>query len=168
MPTRKPPVRSSLLPVAALAVALSLGGCEMIQETVYKIQLKIIGETVCEPDRETAQWVLKRALEAAVVKNQEQGWERFQNVLHSSEQSPNALRGWYTMGWKRLRRQAKDYLDDDGCFKIVDFKKVMSSRDELAGIDYYIQSRKKEMPTPCAVYIDKKKGDKWRIKRCSL
>lgn len=159
---------SPLMKVASLAVVLSLGGCEMIGETWDKVILKVFGLTVCEPERESAEWVLKRALDAAVEKDGEKGWEQFQKILHSSEQTPNALRGWYTMGWKRMRRQAKDYLDSDGCFKIVDFKKVMTSRNELAGVDYYVESHKKEMPTPCAVYIDEEKGDKWRIKRCSL
>ncbi len=165
LPVRRP---AFALAVLTLFFSLPLSGCDMVAETVDKIRVKVLGITVCEPERETAEWVLKRALDAATEKNADRGWERFQKMLHSSEQSPNALRGWYTMGWKRMRRQAKDYLDPDGCFKIVDFKKVMSSRQLLVGVDYYIESHKKEMPTPCAVYIDEEKGGKWRIRRCSL
>ncbi len=174
-----PHSRRAALPMAALLLiaALALPGCEMVGETIDKIRVKVIGITVCEPERESAEWVIKRALDAATDKNAERGWNRFQKVLHTSEQTPNALRGWYGMGWKRMRRQAKDYLDEDGCFTIVDFKKMMSSRlyktstgreQRVQGIDYYVESYKKEMPTPCAVYIDDDKDGKWRIKRCSL
>ena len=152
-----------------LAVVLGLSGCDSLRFTIDKIRMKTIGITVCEPTPQSAEWILKEAIEAASDKNEERGWERFQKVLHSSERSPNALRSWYTGAWPRMGRQVADYdLDGDGCFKIVNVKEMQKSTGELAGLEFYIESRKKEMPTPCAVYLDEKMGDAWRIRRCSL
>lgn len=152
-----------------MATLLLASGCDSLKSTLDKARMKLVGVTVTNPERESAEWVLKQAIEAARDKNAERGWEKFQKILHSSEQSPNALRGWYTGAWKRLGRQVEDYILEDGVsFKIVDYKEVMSSTGQLVGLDYYIVSRKKEMPTPCAVYRDDEKGGKWRIRRCSL
>lgn len=155
---------------AALAIALlvGVGGCDIVGKTVDKARMKIFGIVVTNPDPESAEWVIKQAIEAAMDSNEETGWERFQQTLHSEERTPNALRGWYEGGWKRMRRQAKDYVDPDGSFKIVDFKEIMASAGGIAGYEFYLESHRKEMPTPCAVYTDDDNGGKWRIRRCSL
>ncbi len=157
-------LRMVALVIATLMASTMFCGCE----TIDKIRLKTLGITVSDPEVETAEWVLMQAVEAAQDKNAERGWEKFQRLLHTSERSTNALQGWLRGGWPRLRRQVDDYIADDGSFRIVDLKKMDTSTGELAGIDFYIESRKKENPTPCAVYIDKKKGNRWRIRRCSL
>ncbi len=151
-----------------LAAATLLGGCDMVGKTIDKARMKVLGVTVTDPAPETAEWVLKEAIESAADENEERGWERFQKVLHSDERTPNALRGWYDHAWKRMRRQAKDYINPDGSFKLVDFKEIMRSAGGTAGIEYFIESHKKQMPTPCAVYYDDNNGGKWRIRRCSL
>ncbi len=153
----------------AVMLALTLGGCQSIKLTVDKIRMKTIGITVCDPEKGSAEWVLNEALEAARDDNAERGWERFQKVLHSSERSPNALRSWYTGAWPRMRRQANDYnIDNDGCFKIINLKEMVKSIGGIAGLEFYIVSKKKEMPTPCAVYLDEEHNDAWRVRRCSL
>lgn len=162
--------RGRLVTVAlAVAMVLGLSGCDSIKMTVDKIRMKTIGITVSNPDNGSAEWVLMEAMEAARDKNAERGWERFQKILHSSERSPNALRSWYTGAWPRMRRQAMDYdINGDGSFKIVNVKEMVKSIGGIAGLEFYIVSRKKEMPTPCAVYLDEEHGDAWRIRRCSL
>lgn len=156
------------LPLLAAALLLPLGGCDMVGKTIDKARMKLFGITVTDPDPESAEWVLKQAIDAANDSNEERGWEQFQQVLHSEERTPNALRGWYDHAWKRMRRQAKDYVQEDGSFKIVDFKEMMRSAGGTAGYEYFIESSKKQMPTPCAVYVDDGNGGKWRIRRCSL
>jgi len=152
-----------------LLLALTFSACQSIKLTIDKIRMKTIGITVIDPEPDSAEWVLMEALEAAKDDNAERGWERFQKVLHTSERSPNALRSWYTGAWPRMRRQADDYdINGDGSFKIVNVKDMVKSIGGLAGLEFYIVSRKKEMPTPCAVYLDEEHGDAWRIRRCSL
>ena len=150
--------------IGVLLATATLGGCE----TIDKVRLKTLGITVSDPEVESAEWVLMQAIKAAQDKDKERGWEKFQRLLHTSERSNNALQGWLRSGWPRLRRQVDDYVDEDGSFRIVDLKKMDTSTGKLAGIDFYIVSHKKENPTPCAVYIDQKKGNRWRIRRCSL
>ena len=152
----------------AVSLLLGAGGCDIVGKTVDKARMKILGIVVTNPDPESAEWVIKEAIESAMDPNEEAGWERFQKTLHTEERTPNALRGWYEGGWKRMRRQAKDYVDQDGSFKIVDFKEIMLSAGGVAGYEFYLESHRKEMPTPCAVYTDDENGGKWRIRRCSL
>lgn len=154
--------------IAAIAMAALSSGCDTIGKTIDKARMKLVGIVVTSPEPETAEWVIKEAIEAAHDSNEEAGWERFQQMLHSEERTPNALRSWYEGGWKRMRRQAKDYLQPDGSFKIVDFREIMRSTGELAGYEFFLESHKKPMPTPCAVYIDDGSNGKWRIRRCSL
>ncbi|MBP46510.1 MAG: hypothetical protein CMH53_01065 [Myxococcales bacterium] len=155
--------------VTSLILLLLLGGCDSIRTTIDKVRLKTIGITVTEPDTETAEWVLMNAIEAARDKNEAAGWQKFQHMLHSSERSVAALRGWYTGAWPRMRKQIDHYdINGDGSFKIVDVREMTRSAGGIAGYEYYIVSKKKEMPTPCAVYKDEENGEKWRIRRCSL
>jgi len=142
-----------------LLAAIVGSGCE----TIDKARMKLFGVTVDNPERETAEWVLKEALHAAADSDEERGWAKFQTLLHSSERSPNALRGWQSHGWQRMRKQAKLYLDDQGRFTLRDFKPQTNE-----GIDFFVENRYRDMPTPCAVYIDRANGELWRIKRCSL
>ncbi len=166
---RKTPLRWARMPALLVIMAVGIAGCDALRMTVDKIRMKTIGIEVCEPDKESAEWVLMEAMEAARDKNEERGWERFQKVLHSSERSPNALRSWYTGAWPRMRRQIKHYdLNGDGCFKMVNLKEMVRGTGGTAGYEYYITSKIKEMPTPCAVYLDDENGNKWRIRRCSL
>ncbi|MCO4760071.1 MAG: hypothetical protein KC502_01090 [Myxococcales bacterium] len=168
---RRSIVRRSFVQRVALILVLSFGlaGCDALKMTVDKVRMKLIGITVTDPERESAEWVLMQAIEAAADKNAERGWEKFQKVLHTSERSPNALRSWYTGAWPRMRRQVSDYdINGDGSFKIVNVKEMVKSSGGTAGLEFYIVSRKKEMPTPCAVYLDENHDDKWRIRRCSL
>lgn len=151
-----------------LAAAVLLSGCEAIQETADKARMKLFGVVVLDPPKGSAEWVLKEVVDSALDKNEERGWERFQVVLHSEERTPNALRSWYDHAWKRMRRQMPDYVEPDGSFKIVDFKKMMLNVGGLAGYEFFIESRMKEMPTPCTVYIDEASGGEWRVRRCSL
>jgi hypothetical protein len=153
---------------AFAALALSLGGCEALQETADKARMKLFGVTVTDPEPGSAEWVLKEVVESALDKDEERGWERFQVVLHSEERTPNALRSWYDHAWKRMRRQMPDYVNEDRSFKIVDFKKMLLNKGGLAGYEFFIESHKKEMPTPCSIYIDEAAGGEWRVRRCSL
>ncbi len=165
-PTRT--TRTALRLTVWLLAASGITACDTVHRTIDKARMKIMGIEVLDPERETAEWVLRQALDAANNENEEEGWERFQRMLHSEERTPNSLRNWYDNGWKRMRRQAKDYLGPDNSFKLMDYKEIMSSTGELAGVEFYIASAKKEMPTPCAVYRDAEQEDRWRIRRCSL
>ncbi|GEM_PF-3591975 len=162
------PWRRSLGICVVVCVALSAAGCDYVDEQVTKARIKVLGITVCEPARETAEWVLMKTLKAMQEKNDEKGWESFQKLLHSQERTVNSLRSWRQMTWRRMRKQKDHYLDEDGCYKIIQLRKLESSRGTLQGLEFYVESNKKEMGTPCSVYRDKDNKDRWRIKRCSF
>lgn len=145
-----------------LLVCTSFGlllGCEAVD----KARMKLVGVTVDQPEPETAEWVLAEALHAAVDPDADKGWERFQQVLHSQERSPAALASWQQFGWPRLRKQARNYLDEEGRFVLRDFRNQQNE-----GIDFFLENRTRELPTPCSVYLDYANNKLWRIKRCSL
>lgn len=143
----------------ACALVFSCTACE----TIDKARMKLFGITVTNPESETAEWVLREALYAAADKDEEKGWERLQKVLHSDQRTTNALRGWHEHNWPRMRKQAHLYLDDQGTFILRDFKVQQNG-----GVDYFVENRHRDMPTPCAVYIDPANNGLWRIKRCSF
>lgn len=144
--------------VAALIIVGALG-CE----TVDKARMRLLGVTVENPEPETAEWVLREVLMAAKDPDAEKGWERFQKMLHSQERTNNALRGWQQFGWPRIRRQAHLYLDEQNRFVLRDFKVMQND-----GIDFFLENRERDLPTPCAVYLDYANNKHWRVKRCSL
>lgn len=160
-----PPQRSACRPpsrlvLAVLAVALlSLAGCDLVD----KARMKFVGITVSNPEPETAEWVLGEVLQAGMEPDEEKGWERFQNVLHSDERSLAALQGWRQFGWPRIRKQAHLYVNDAGQFVLRDFREQQND-----GIDFFLQGEGRELPTPCSVYRDKANNTLWRVKRCSL
>lgn len=153
-------LKSSIWPVLALLAGLFLPSCEAAD----KARMKLVGIKVCDPEPESAEWVLMEAVKAASEKDDDKGWDRLQKVLHSSERSTNALRGWHEGNWKRMRAQMSNYVDDQGCFTLVDFKAMQGN----VGIDYYVKNKTRDMPTPCAVYQDENNNKLWRVKRCSL
>jgi hypothetical protein len=154
-----------------LGLALAAGallGCDEIGKTIDKVRMKVVGITVKDPTPGSAEWVLNEVIQAGATADEEAGWERFQKILHSDERNAVALMGWHQHGWPRIRKQARDYLAEDGSFTIVDFKEMMSSTGQAVGYEFYVRSKKKEMPTPCAVYIDDQVDGAWRVRRCSL
>lgn len=148
-----------LVVVGFVASVGLLLGCEAVD----KARMKLVGVTVDQPEAETAEWVLAEALHAAMEPDADKGWERFQKVLHSQERTPSALAGWQQFGWPRMRKQAKNYLDEDGRFVLRDFRNQQNE-----GIDFFLENRTRELPTPCSVYLDYANNKLWRIKRCSL
>ncbi len=145
--------------VAVALLLASLAGCEVVD----KARMKLLGVTVSNPEPETAEWVIREALLAAKDKDEERGWQRFQKVLHSQERTTNALKGWQQFGWPRLRRQVGLYLDDQDRFVLRDFRTMQND-----GIDFFLENRERDLPTPCSVYLDFANNKHWRIKRCSL
>lgn len=144
---------------AGLALLFAIGGCEVVD----KARMKVLGVTVENPEPETAEWVLREVLMAAKDPDAEKGWERFQKMLHSQERTNNALRGWQQFGWPRIKRQAHLYLDDQNRYVLRDFKVMQND-----GIDFFLENRERDLPTPCAVYLDYANNKHWRVKRCSL
>lgn len=142
-----------------LALLATLVGCEVVD----KARMKLLGVTVENPEPETAEWVLREVLMAAKDPDAEKGWERFQKMLHSQERTNNALRGWQQFGWPRIKRQAHLYLDDQNRYVLRDFKVMQND-----GIDFFLENRERDLPTPCAVYLDYANNKHWRVKRCSL
>ena len=149
-------------------VSCTMPGCDYVNEQVTLVRLKVLGIEVCEAEKETAEWVLMEILKAMNDKSNEAGWEKFQRMLHTKERNANSMRSWHQNAWKRMRKQKDHYLNDKGCYKILKIRKIESSLGELQGVEYYLQSNKKEMGTPCSVYKDKENKNRWRIKRCSL
>lgn len=158
VPRRTPMARLAVV-LALVLAPLSLSACEAVD----RARMKLVGVVVDQPEVESAEWVIKEALHAAAEPDAEKGWERFQKILHSNERTTNALNGWRQFGWPRMRRQAKLYLDEQGRFTLRDFKVQQNE-----GIDFFIESKVRELPTPCSVYIDHANNKLWRIKRCSL
>ncbi len=144
---------------ATLAVLTGATGCE----TFDKARMKLLGITVDKPEPETAEWVIKEVLLAAKDPDEARGWDKFQKLLHSQERSTNALKGWQQFGWPRMRRQAHLYLDEHDRLVLRDFKVMQND-----GIDFFLENRERDLPTPCAVYLDFANNKHWRVKRCSL
>ena len=155
--SRQIPLVARLL--AALCVLAAASGCEVVD----KARMKVLGVTVENPEPETAEWVLREVLMAAKDPDAEKGWERFQKMLHSQERTNNALRGWQQFGWPRIKRQAHLYLDDQNRYILRDFRVMQND-----GIDFFLENRERDLPTPCAVYLDFANNKHWRVKRCSL
>lgn len=147
----------AILIVTLAFVALS--GCEILD----KARMKLVGITVANPEPETAEWVLREVLMAAKDPDEEKGWERFQKMLHSQERTTNGLKGWQQFGWPRIRKQAHLYLDEQNRFILRDFRTLQND-----GIDFFLENRERDLPTPCSVYLDFANNKHWRVKRCSL
>ena len=143
-----------------LALPVTLTACDSVE----KVRMRVLGLHVCAPPEESPQWVLARALAAANDPDEERGWADFQQLLHTSERSPAALRGWREGNWARMRRQSGLYLDAEKCFDLVDFREMQGD----VGDEYYVANHARDLPTPCAVYLDPDNHNQWRIKRCSL
>lgn len=171
MRARQNPRRSATAIVALLLLA-SLGACDKVKELVSSPALpsldRPLGERFCTPNRETAPWVLKQALDAAGQEDTQESWQTFEKMLHSSQRTPDALQRWRTSGWQRLRRRSSGYVDGKGCFKVVDIEMVMNDSDELIGMVYAVADPERVAPGTCALYADAGNGNRWRIKECEL
>lgn len=146
--------------VLLLCLAFGLAGCE----TVDKARMKLLGVKVCKPELGSAEWVLNEAVQAAKDSDEERGWARLQKVLHTSERTVNALKGWHEGNWPRMRKQVNHYVDSNQCFTLRDFRTQQGD----VGIDYFLENDERDLPTPCAVYLDPDNNNQWRIKRCSI
>lgn len=119
---------------------------------------------VKDPDPESPEGIIMRALAAALDPDEAKGWEAFEGLLHTSELIPNALTSRRQLNWPAMRRKVALFLVEEG--KPV-YKWAYAEEPEPGVIKVFVNNPK-SMPTPCYVAQDPEQENKWRIKSCSL
>ena len=155
--------------VVLIALVALLGGCQWIKRKLG------IGTEVVDPDKESPEWVVQQVLKAAAIEDESAAFEEYKKYLHSSEvcdkwqddkcvrANESSLKMWREFRFRALRRKYKIYLrDDEGKFS---YKHMYTEEDEKYDyIKVFVLPKTSDMPTPCHLYPDKKRGGKWRIK----
>lgn len=77
-------LKSSIWPVLALLAGLFLPSCEAAD----KARMKLVGIKVCDPEPESAEWVLMEAVKAASEKDDDKGWDRLQKSCTARNAAP--------------------------------------------------------------------------------
>ena len=152
------PTRTTRLLVVLLAALFVLPGCDWIRERVG------MAKTVSSPEKESAEWVVQRVLEAASKEPFEEAFHDYRQYLHSSEKnSPQGMKEWETLRFPALRRKHQCFLagDDDDKFA-YDRMERRENREDYVVI--FVKCKTSEMPTPCHLFKDPEEGGKWRVK----
>lgn len=147
----------TLLFILLLTALVSAGGCRKFKTMTG------IGETVEEPTAGTPEATVQKVLEAGFAKQELEGWEKFQTLLHSDQHSPQSLKNWRQFNYANLRKKVGFYVKDQGKMSYV----IMDEQEGEDGtVTLYLENTQSDMPTPCSVKKDT--DGAWRITKCSL
>lgn len=148
----------TLLVSALLLVALvATGGCRKLKTMTG------IGETVEEPEAGSPEATVQKVLEAGFAKQELEGWEKFQALLHSDQHSPQSLKNWRQFNYVNLRKKVGFYVKDQAKMSFV----IMDEAEGEDGtVTLFLENTQSDMPTPCTVKKDT--DGAWRITKCSL
>ncbi|MFO0747765.1 MAG: hypothetical protein U1F43_19185 [Myxococcota bacterium] len=149
----------------AVIFALLLGsmpGCKAISKMLP-------AKTIDNPEQGSPEWVIYKAIEAALVENTDEGYKKVRPLLHSEvKDSIAAEQNYRTNMFEAFHRKAKLFSIDD---KTGAYKLDYSEDDEKPGeiIKIFVVNEKSDMPTPCRLKRDPKENNEWRISnQCSL
>lgn len=123
------------------------------------------GDLIRTPATGGPAWAIQEVLAAASETDEEVGWKRFENVLHSSQKIARALEARRKLNYPAARRKVSHFIkkmDPGPVFKVSRIVKEPHGRLRL-----FIENTK-GMPTPCVVAPDKEAKGAWRVETCSL
>ncbi|GMV44273.1 MAG: hypothetical protein AMXMBFR64_59890 [Myxococcales bacterium] len=140
-----------------LTALLATAGCRKIKTMTG------IGETIESPTPGTPEATVQKVLEAGLESQELAGWEKFQPLLHSSQQTPQSLKNWRQFNFVNLRKKVGFYVKDQAkmSFTIMD-----EAEGEDQTVTLFLENTASDMPTPCT--LQKDKDGSWRITKCSL
>lgn len=140
-----------------LATLLATTGCRKVK------MMTGIGVTIEDPTPGTPEATVQRVLQAGFETQELAGWEKFQPLLHTSQQTPQSLKNWRQFNFVSLRKKVGFYVKDQSkmSFTIMD-----EAEGEDGTVTLYLENTESDMPTPCTVQKDT--DGSWRITKCSL
>jgi len=146
----------------ALALAPALAGCKAISRMMP-------AKTIDNPEEGSPEWVIYKAIEAALVPDTDEGYKKIRPLLHSEvTDSVGAEKHYRTNMFEAFHRKATLFSIDDktGAYKL-DYDDDSEKPGEILKI--YVVNEKSDMPTPCRLKRDPKANNAWRISNtCSL
>lgn len=145
-----------------LAVAAPFSGCRAIRKLFP-------ASTIDNPTEGSPEWVIYKAIEAALVEDTDEGYKKVRPLLHS-EITDNRAAEMHYRGevFEAFHRKAKLFSVDD---KTGTYKYDYDEEEEKPGeiIKIFVVNEKSDMPTPCRLKRDAKHNNEWRISnQCSL
>lgn len=148
--------------LALLAVAAPVTGCRAIRKLFP-------ARTIDNPDQGSPEWVIYKAIEAALVPDTDEGYKKVRPLLHS-EITDNRAAEMHYRGevFEAFHRKAYLFSIDD---KTGAYRYDYDEDDEKPGeiLKVFVVNEKSDMPTPCRLKRDPKHDNEWRISnQCSL
>ncbi len=151
--------RRIAIAIAVLAgLALALPGCNKIKEGLGSRSVDTFEDG-------TAEGVVYKALEAAQMDSENDGWKAFKALLHSQQKSPGSLHSWRSNNYGAFRRKVAHYTEDDSKPGYAIDRSESPMDDE---VKLFLVNEMSDMPTPCLLKKDPKAKGAWRIQTCSL
>jgi len=120
------------------------------------------GTIVKDPNPESPEGLIQRALLAAMEPDEAKGWAAFEAILHDDQKYGQALTYRREMNFAAMRRKVKLFLFEDPTKPIYKIDRIIEEGDIIR----IFVHNKESMPTPCEVRLDATKH--WKIGICSL
>jgi len=144
-----------IVAIVTLAVA-SAAGCQKVKTRLG------IADTITNPDPGTPEKTIQDVLRVAKIADEEDAWQKFVPLLHSSEaESPASLSSWREFKFRAIRKKADYLITDKNTFSY----KVIDRRDDIDGKTrrIFVVNAQSDMPTPCKLERDPKANDYWKL-----
>ncbi|MCC6619758.1 MAG: hypothetical protein IT385_00805 [Deltaproteobacteria bacterium] len=148
--------------LVALGIAPALVGCKAIERMLP-------AKTIDNPTEGSPEWVIFKAIEAALVADTNEGYKIVRPLLHSEVKDSPAAESHYRQNvFEAFHRKAYLFSIDDktGAYKL-DYDDDSEKPGEI--IKIFVVNEKSDMPTPCRLKRDPKQNNDWKISSmCSL
>lgn len=148
----------------AIALAL-LAAIVMATPACNKIKEAVGSRSVSEFEEGTAEGVVYKAIESALIDSEAEGWKAFKDLLHSQQKNAGSLTSWRTNNYAAFRRKVAHYTEEDGKPGYAIDRTETPIDDE---VKLFLVNEMSDMPTPCLLKKDPKANGAWRIQTCSL
>jgi len=120
------------------------------------------GTIVKDPNPESPEGLIQRAIMAAMEPDEAKAWAAFEALLHEDQKYGQALVYRREMNFPAMRRKVKLFLIEDETKPIYKISRIL----EEGNIIRIFVHNKQSMPTPCEVRLDA--TNHWKIGICSL
>ncbi|MFO0745237.1 MAG: hypothetical protein U1F43_06095 [Myxococcota bacterium] len=121
------------------------------------------GTIVKDPNPESPEGLITRALQAAMEPDEAKGWTMFEALLHDDQKYGQALEYRRQMNFPAMRRKVKLFLIEDPNKPIYQVDRTLVENPTTIRIFVH---NKESMPTPCQLRLDD--TGHWKIGICSL